>query len=133
MSRYINLRKVEDKWKTRYYGDSFVPAQLFAQPTPEPTPTPSQTASVTLTPTSTPSVTPTPSATPPVYYYEVFECGVPFGPTYVVKHNSTLNAGNSVKVVGDDITCYEVSTTASAPEDYTVSQGYDDCATCQSP
>jgi hypothetical protein len=122
MSRYINLRKVESKWKTRYYGDSFVPAQLYPEPTPEPSPTP----------TSTPSPTPTPTATPPVYYYSVFECGDPFGPTYVVKHTSTLSAGNSVKVEGDDFTCYEVSTTSSAPEDYIVSQAYDDCGTCQS-
>ena len=133
MSRYINLRKVEDKWKTRYYGDSFVPAQLFPQPTPEPSPSPSPTPTITPTQTTTPTPTPTPTATPPVYYYSVFECGDPFGPSFVVKHTSTLIAGNSVKVVGDDITCYEVSTTASAPEDYTVSQAYDDCATCQSP
>ena len=132
MGKFINLQKVVGKWKDSYYGDSFVPKQLFPDPTLYPTPTPS--ATVTPTPTSTPAATPTPtpSATPVYYYYSIFVCADPFGPSYTVRSNTTLNPGDSVKIVGDDITCYEVSSSATAPHDYVVSTRYPDCGTCQS-
>lgn len=96
---------------------------------PEPTPTPTPSNTPTSTPAPTP--TPTPSATPPVFYYSIFECGVPFGPSYTVKSFDKLIVGNSLKVQGDDITCYEVSGNASAPEDYTASASFNDCGECQ--
>ena len=131
MGKFINLQKVVGKWKDSYYGDSFVPKQLFPDPTPYPTPTPTPTSTITPTPTSTPAPTPTPSATEPVFYYSIFECNDPFGPSFTLKSNKALSVGNSVKIVGDDITCYEVSGTASAPHDYVMSQSFADCATCQ--
>ena len=77
MSRYINLRKREGKWKTEYYGDFFVANQLFPGPSPQPSPTPSSTP---VTPTPTPTVTPTPSST-----------SIPVSPTPTPTNTGTPN------------------------------------------
>ena len=99
---------------------------------PSPTPTPSITPTNTPTTTPQPTPTPTPTGTPPVLYYSIFECGDPFGPTFVVKTIGVkLSVGEAVKIVGNDITCYEVSAVASAPEDYDLSANFADCAECQ--
>src|SRR5210317_1590752 len=97
---------------------------------PSPTPTPSITPTNTPSPTPTPTSSPTPTPSPVASYYSVFICNDPFGPTFVVKYYGTLLVGEAVKVVGDDITCYEVSSTASAPEDYDVSAVFRDCDDC---
>lgn len=96
----------------------------YVPPTPTPTPTPSNTPS--------PTPTPTPTPTPSVYYYNVFNCNDPFGPSYVVKSVSgVINSGQAVKIVGNDIDCWEIIDETIGPEIYTVSSIFADCATCQ--
>jgi len=99
------------------------PVNVDFSPYVPPTPTP--------TPTNTPSPTPTPTPSPVPSYYSVFECNDPFGPSFVVKYYGTISVGESVKIIGDPVTCYEVSSTASAPEDYEVSDVFGDCTECQ--
>jgi hypothetical protein len=103
---------------------TYVDFSPYAPPTPTPTPTTSVTP--------TPQPTPTPTPTPAVSYYNVFNCNDPFGPTYVVKSVSgVINAGQAIKVVGNEIDCWEIIDETTGPETYTVSTIFADCATCQ--
>lgn len=126
-------------WTTANFGKEYPiydARVVVADPSPTPTPsvTPSPTPTITPTPTSTPSPTPTltPSPSPNVYYYNVFNCNDPFGPTYVVKSIGILiNPGEVVKVVGNDIDCWEIIDPGIAPEQFDVATIFPDCAACQ--
>ena len=100
---------------------------------PQPSPTPTPTTTPSPTPSSTPAATPTPtpSSTPTYYYYNVFDCNDPFGPTYVVRSTATLSGGQAVKVEEDEIPCYEVIDPGTPPHQYVVKFIFADCATCQ--
>jgi len=118
--------------ENRALNDIITDYTVIPSPTPTPSVTPTNTPNPTPTPTvtSTPAVTPTPTSSPVPSYYSVFECNDPFGPSFVVKYYGTISVGESVKIIGDPVTCYEVSSTASAPEDYEVSDVFRDCTEC---
>jgi hypothetical protein len=104
------------------YPDCSVCLSILASPTP--TPTPSLTP--TLTPTPTPSITPSAQ----FFIYDAQDCNDPFANPVVVKSTSFLVIGSSVKVVGDDNTCYEILNTGFPPEDFIVNTTYTDCGDC---
>ena len=125
-------------WTTANFGKEYPiydARVVVADPSPTPTPsvTPSPTPTITPTPTGTPAATPTPtpSSTPTYYYYNVFDCNDPFGPTYVVRSTATLSGGQAVKVVEDEIPCFEVIDPGLPPQQYVVKLIFADCATCQ--
>jgi len=94
-----------------------IPNDPACAPTPTPTPT--------ITPTNTPTVSPV-----TYYYYDIQDCNDPFGSPFVVRSTSSLTIGQSLKVVGDPNTCYEILNSGFAPHDFDVDTTYTNCVDC---
>ena len=131
MAKFKKLQTQYINGEPLFNFGGLIPPVLFPDLLPSPTPTPSNTPTPTPSSTPVPTPTPTPSATPTYYYYNVFVCGDPFGPSYVVRSSSTLLPGEAVKVVGDDITCFEIIDAGLPPHNYIVQTRFTDCGTCQ--